>query len=303
MDMIDGMRSFAAVVDCGSFTRAADRLGISKKLVSKYVAQLEDRLGSRLLHRTTRSLSLTETGRLYHDRCVQLLDDLDELEDSIQARTTQPKGRLFVTAPAALGESRLMDMAAEFCTLYPQVDLDLSLTDRYVNLVEEGIDLALRIGRLEDSSLIARRLAPVTMAVCAAPDYLDRHGTPAHPRELSTHLCIIDTNLRSGARWPFEEEGEGFHVTVAGRLSVNNPRAALHFARCGGGIALCPRYIAAPELSQGSLVTILDEYLKHDLTLNAVYNNTRHLAPKVRAFVDFLAKSFKERPDWERTPR
>ena len=299
MDMIDGMRSFAAVVDCGSFTRAADRLGISKKLVSKYVAQLEDRLGSRLLHRTTRSLSLTETGQLYHARCVQLLDDLDELEDSIQARTTQPKGRLFVTAPAALGESRLMDMAADFCSLHPQVDLDLSLTDRYVNLVEEGIDLALRIGRLEDSSLIARRLAPVNMVLCASPGYLERHGTPDHPRALADHDCIIDTNLRSGTRWPFREDGKSTHVNVSGRLTVNSPRAALNFARCDGGIALCPRYIAAPELRDGSLVTLLDAFQENQLTLNAVYNNARHLAPKVRAFVDYLARAFRDRPDWE----
>ncbi len=289
MDLIDGMRAFSQVVASGSFTKAAERLGVSKKLVSKYVGQLEDRLGTRLLNRTTRSISLTEAGSIYHGRCVQLLDDLDEMEQTLHSNTAVPKGKLFISAPVTFGEMYLTEQLILFTEKYPEVTVDLRLNDRTVSLVDEGFDIALRIGRLENSSLIARKLAPSHMVLCASPDYLERFGMPEHPDELKDHRCIIDSNFRSGASWPFLVNGEETNKSVTGRITVNSARAALDFALKGGGITYSPTFVAGEEIVRGNLVAVLGDYISYDTNIYAVYNNNRNLAPKVRVFVDFLA--------------
>lgn len=292
MDLIDGMRTFAQVVASGSFTGAAEQRGVSKKLVSKYIAALEAHLGTRLLHRTTRSLSLTEAGALYHVRCVQLLEDLDALENDLQSETARPRGKLLVSAPVTFGEMHLVPLIAEFKSRYPEIAVELRLNDRYVSLVDEGFDLAIRIGELEDSGLIARRLAPAPILVCAAPAYLDRSGMPQLPEELKDHACILDSNLRSGAAWPFLIGGRKKNVAVTGGVTVNSARSSRDLALRGHGIAFCPAYVVAPDIERGTLVPLLTDFNALDLSIYAVYDSNRNLAPKVRAFVDFLAAAF-----------
>ncbi|WP_455197957.1 LysR family transcriptional regulator, partial [Kaarinaea lacus] len=201
MDLFTSMRTYIAVVSAGSFTGGAERLGISKALASKYIGQLEDHLGVRLLNRTTRRLNLTEVGQGYFQRCQQLLDELDELEASVLEQQDAPRGKLKVAAPSNFGEKNLARAVAEYLKTQPNMSIELVLADRFVNLVEEGFDLAVRIGELADSSLIARRLASMRMVVCAAPEYLKKNNIPADPQELAMHNCLIDTNMRDPDQW------------------------------------------------------------------------------------------------------
>lgn len=296
MDLIDGMRAFSQVVAAGSFTAAAERLNISKKLVSKYVAELEARLGTRLLNRTTRSLSLTEAGALYYTRCQQLLEDLEELEASVQDQVASPKGRLHVSAPTTFGEAYIVPQIGRFRERYPDVSIDLRLNDRFVDLVDEGFDVAIRIGSLADSALVARKLAPAPILVCASPDYLDRNGHPEHPNDLKHHQSIIDTNYHGGANWSFQVKDRKITIPVSGGIAVNSARSARDIALGGCGIALCPAYIVGEDIRNGRLVPLLSEFTTSDLAIYAVYNTNRNLTPKVRAFIDFLSETFRQ-PD------
>jgi len=292
MDIIDGMRTFVAVVNTGSFTAAAERLGLSQALVSKYVGQLEARLGVRLLNRTTRRLSLTEVGRSYHQRCTELLESFDELEAAVKARQSAPQGQLRISAPVALGELHITPMIIEFLQREPGISVDLRLSDRFVDLLEEGVDLAIRMGELEDSRLVARRLGSSRLVACAAPAYLQRAATPDHPRALADHVCILDSNLRSSPNWFFQENGERLGVRVAGRMVANSARAAREVALGGMGIALCPDYVVAADLREGRLVPVLEAFTPPALGIYALYPQGRYLAAKVRAFVDFLRERF-----------
>ncbi len=296
MDLINGMRTFVQVVASGSFTRAAEQRGVSKKLVSKYIAALETHLGTRLLQRTTRSLSLTEAGALYHARCVPLLEELDAMEDELQTQTARPRGRLLISAPVTFGELHLVPLLAAFRSDYPEISVELRLNDRYVSLAEEGFDLAIRIGELEDSALVARKLAPAAFLACASPEYLSRNGTPEHPEDLKSHDCILDSNLRSGANWPFLIDGRKRNVAVSGALTVNSARSARDFALQGCGIAFCPAYVVDPDFESGRLIPLLTDFCALELSVYAVYESNRNLSPKVRAFIDFLVGAFK--PQW-----
>ena len=300
-------RTYATVVATGSFTAAADRLGISKALTSKYVGHLEEHLGVRLLNRTTRRLSVTEAGQAYYQPCQQLLYDLDELEAAVQDQQAAPKGRLRVAAPTTFGELYLTRAVADYLEGRPGVSVELVLADRFVNLIEEGFDLALRIGELEDSSLIARRLAPSRLVVCAAPEYLARAGgAPQHPTELASHDCIIDTNFRAADNWPFAadnwpfQEGQRpFSVKVNGRFAVNNALAVREVLLAGQGIGLCPTYAVGRDLRAGRLQVVLEDFEVLRFGIYAVYPHNRHLAAKVRSFVDFLLDRFGPSPDWD----
>jgi len=289
MDVIDGMRTFVAVGQAGSFARAAERLGISRALTSKYVGQLEERLGTRLLNRTTRSVTLTEIGRNYLDRCVGLLEDFDDLESSAKRQQTVPRGRIRITAPATFGELFLSDAVADFTDHYPEITVDLSLADRYVNVVEEGFDLAIRIGELRDSSLIARRLTASRLTVCASPDYLRQHGKPVHPSDLTHHNCIFDSNLREGERWPFVIEGKRVLLPVASRIHINSARAIRGILLQGRGIGYCPAFLVGDDLRAGRLVRLLSEYETTGIGVYALYPHSRHVSTKVRVMIDFLA--------------
>lgn len=292
MDTLIGMRTYAAVVATGSFTAAADRLGISKALTSKYVGQLEDRLGVRLLNRTTRKLNVTEVGQVYYQRCGQLLEDFEELEAAIKDQQSAPQGNLVVAAPATFGGKQLTQAVADYLDEQPGVSVELVLADRFVNIVEEGFDLAVRIGKLPDSSLIARRLAPVRVVACASPDYLSRHGTPSHPNELKSHVCVIDTNIPPPGHWPFEEAGQSFSVKVNGRFRANSASSVRDILLADHGIGLCPSYIADKDIRAGRLKILLQEYEAFEFGIYAVYPHNRHLAAKVRTFINFLVQRF-----------
>jgi DNA-binding transcriptional LysR family regulator len=292
VDVLTNMRTYATVVDSGSFTTAAERLGISKSLASKYVGQLEERLGVRLLHRTTRKLNVTESGRAYYQRCTQLLEDFDELEAAITHQQKAPSGQLLVSAPTSFGEMYLGEAVSHYLEAQPEVSVELVLADRYVNLVEEGFDLAVRIGELADSSLIARRLAPMHITAVASPQYLARAGVPQHPRELTKHACILDTNIGSVEHWNFQQAGQRFRVKVGGRFRVNNAQAAHNMALDGHGICLCPSFVTADALRDGRLRVLLANYALEAQAIYAVYPHNRHLAAKTRSFVDFLVGHF-----------
>jgi len=285
------MRTFVAVAQAGSFTRGAQRLGISRALTSKYVGQLEERLGLRLLNRTTRSVDLTEVGRAYLERSLVLLEDFDELEAAVQNQQSAPHGQIRMTAPMTFGESILPAALSEFTERYPGISVSLSLSDRYVNLVDEGFDVAIRIGTLESSSLIARKLVSTRLVVCAAPDYVARNGTPATPLELRSHQCVVDTNFQGGDRWPFNIGERLETVAVDGKITVNNARAAREFVLAGKGIGLNLSFLVAEDIRSGRLRRLLTDFETPELGIYTLYPHSRHLATKIRALIDFLAET------------
>jgi len=300
MDTIDGMKTFVAVVTEGSFTAAANQTEMSTALVSKYISQLEDRLGVRLLNRTTRSLTLTEVGSAYFDRCRKLLEEFDELEATIQNRDAKPQGTLIVSAPTTFGALYLAEAIAEFTHAYPEVNIDLRLTDRLVNLVEEGVDVAIGISELVDSTLIARRLAPARIVVCATPKYIAKHGCPLRPDDLLEHCCIVDRNFRNGSNWKFHENGKEKYVSVKGRIVVNNAESVRRILLADTGIALIPTFVIGQDIKLGRLKVLLPEYEGSNLGLFAIYIHNKYLAAKVRAFVDFCIQRFGQVPIWDK---
>jgi len=298
MDTLTGMRVFSAVVSAGSFTAAAERMGMSKALVSKYVLQLERRLGARLLNRTTRHLSVTEVGLAYHDRCQSLLEAVDDLEAAVLDRQEAPQGRLVVTWPQTFGEMYLNKVLAEFLERYPQVSVEVNLTDRLVNLLEEGFDLGIRICELTDTGLVARRLAAIRVVTCAAPSYLDRRGAPTHPLELRDHACVSDTNIDGAGRWPYWIDGERRNIEVKGPCRVNSARVARDLIVAGAGIGLCPDYAVSDAIRDGRLHLLLQNYKSVEYGLYAIYPHRRYLATKVRAYIEFLSARFRGKPAW-----
>ena len=297
MDRFDEINAFAAVADARSFTQGARRLGVSSAQVSKLVARLENRLGARLLNRTTRDVSLTDTGRAYLERARLLVDDFEALEGSVRDQGG-PRGMLKVSAPVSFGASQLTPALLDFACAYHDISLDVSSTDRMVNLVEEGFDVAVRIGELPDSSVIARKLAAVRIVTCASPDYLARAGTPHDPEDLAQHEAIIDTNAREPLIWTYRGEGETYQVRVHGRMRFNGADACVAAGCRGLGVIRTPAFAASEDLRAGKLVPLLCAYEPEMIHVHAVYPHARHLAAKVRAFVDFLADRYAGEPEW-----
>lgn len=296
MDRLTTMEAFVRVVDAGGFSAAARGWGRSKAVLSKYVSALESHLGVALLHRTTRSLSLTEAGRAYHERCVDLLGEIDALEASVRADHVALRGTLRVTAPPGFASRRLPLMTSEFVARHPMVSVDLDLTHRMVDLVEEGIDIAIRMTDPRDSSLVARRIAPAPVIAVAAPAYLGAHGTPERPSELRAHACLVDTNFRDRQRWPFRIDGRREVVEVRGPVRINSPTAVAALAVAAHGIALVPRLVVEEELATGRLVEVLAGTVALDWGIYAVYPRRRHLPARVRAYVDHLVVALDTRP-------
>lgn len=294
------MLAFIKVVDSKSFTAAADRLNLSKSVVSRRIAELENRLGARLLNRTTRRLSLTEVGQAYYERCIRILADLEEAEQAVADLHAAPRGRLRINAPASFALVHMAPAVADFLTRYPDIEIDIDLNDRYVDLVDEGYDLAVRIGRLRDSSLIAKRLAPNRRAICASPAYLEKHGIPARPQDLADHNCLIYTNVPLAEQWQFRVDGQIQSVRVSGSLRSNNGDMLLAGAIAGAGVVVLPTFICGEALHSGALREVLAEFDGTDSSVFAVYPQNRHLSPKVRVFVDFLAARFGPKPYWDR---
>ncbi len=301
MDTLDLIRTYLAVVDTDSFTRAGQKLGKSKALVSKHVSELEARLGARLLHRTTRSISVTELGRAYYERAQQILADFDNLEEHIRSDSGTPRGLLKLTAPQTLGEMAVIDMATAFRRAYPAVALDVLLADRTVDLVAEGFDVALRVAAMTDSSLIARKLCDMRIPLCAAPSYLKRAGTPRTPEDLVQHHCIIDTNIRWRESWRFERNGTTSVVKVRPAFSVNSASAVREALIAGIGIGFCPEFAIAKEVKAGRLVTLFDELVPSTHGVFLVYPHRNHLSAKVRAFLDFAVDWYTPVPPWDKS--
>jgi DNA-binding transcriptional LysR family regulator len=301
MDRLAAMEAFVAVAECGSFSKAAERLHSSKSVVSRQIGALETELGARLLHRTTRALTLTEAGRSYLERATRILADLAEANASIGQLQTAPRGRLRVNAPMSFGFLHLAPALPEFLTRYPDVAVELTMNDRFVDLVDEGFDVAVRLGKLDDSSLVARRLAPMRRAVCAAPAYLQKRGTPMSPDDLKAHECLCYTNLGLSQEWRFvRPDGRPWPVEVHGRLHANNGDALRAAALRGFGLAVLPSFLVGGDVRSGALVSLLEPFMPQDSAVYAVYPHARHLSPKVRAFVDFVAERFGPDPYWDR---
>jgi len=290
------IRAFVQVFDAGGFSAAARQYGRSKALLSKYVTDLEDYLGVRLMNRTTRKLSLTEAGEAYYREASQLLQQLEDLDASISDQTTAPRGLLRISAPRNFGERTLAPAIFEFLQKYPEVSVDLRLEDRYVDLVDEGVDVALRISTLTDSSLIARKIADMRIVVAASPALLARVGEPQTPEALRALPCIVDTNLQGQANWRFVEDGKTVSVHVSGPVRVNSPLAALQAATMSLGFAAMPSYLADPAIESGALQAVLERFVPDGQTLQAVYPHRRHLAGKVRALIDHLVDWFERHP-------
>lgn len=288
MDRLAAMYAFRAVVDCGGFAAAARTSGRSKTALSKAVADLETHLGVRLLQRTTRRLALTDAGRQYHARCASLLADLEESESEARDNQSAVQGRIRLVAPQTFGELYLIPLLARFMEETPAISLDLHLTDHFVDLIEEQFDLAVRIADLPESSLVARPLCRMQLLVCAAPDYLARHGRPLHPQELTEHTCVIDTNLREPRVWTFQHGETSLRVPVRGSVAVNSASAVRAMALAGRGIALCPDFAVAPALQDGRLERLLERYATASRGIYAVYPNRQHLARRLRVLIDFL---------------
>jgi DNA-binding transcriptional LysR family regulator len=299
MDRLTSMEVFSRVVDAESFSEAARQLGMSRAMVSKHVLSLEDRLGARLLNRTTRRLSLTEVGAAYHERCKRIVSDAQEAEDAAGRLHAEPRGRLKVNAPMAFGIRHLAPAIPEFLERYPEVEIEMSMTDRFVDLIEEGYDVAVRIGRLAESSLIARRIAPIRNAVCGTPQYFEAHGTPKTPDDLVDHRCLIYTYPMPHEVWRFTGADRDYAVPVTGNFRVNNGDALRAAALRGLGIAILPTFIVGGDLRSGALRAVLTEFRSPDAAVYAVYPHSRHLSTKVRSFVDFLAARFGPSPYWE----
>ncbi len=295
MDRFQEMRAFVAVADAGSFVRGADALGVSKTAVSRLVGELEARLGTRLLHRTTRRLSLTPEGEVFHARCRQLLDDVDEAEAELTAQSGEAIGQLRVNVPVTFGLMHLAPLWPAFMTVHPRVSLDVTLSDRVVDLVDEGYDLAVRIARLQSSSLVSRRLKLTRLILCASPEYLRQHGTPGHPSALAGHAVIAYTLLATGEQWTFEGPHGPVSVKVRPRMRTNSGDTCCAAAVQHQGIVLQPSFLVGAHRASGELVELLPEYRSIELGVYAVYPTRTHLTPKVRALVDFLFDAFRMR--------
>ena len=294
------MAVFARVVATGSLSAAARELGISPAVVSRRLAALEQRLGVRLINRTTRSFHLTVEGTTYHDTCARLLSEIEEADAAVSAGRAEPHGPLRVALPASLGHRHIAPLVPQFARRYPKVRLALSLSDRNVSLIEEGFDLGIRIADLADSSLAARKLAPNRRVVCASPDYLRRHGTPRHPEELATHNCLTTSDY--AATWEFRgPDGQPGSVRVTGRYACDNWEVLREWALAGLGVALKSTWDVRPQLEDGSLVALCPGYtFDTDVAIYAVYPHRRFLPAKTRAFIEFLADSFGPEPYWDR---
>jgi DNA-binding transcriptional LysR family regulator len=302
VDRFDNMRVFARVVESAGFTGAAARLGISASMASQHVKELEERLGARLLNRTTRKVSLTETGRAYYERCTRLLSDLEETEQAVSDMHAAPCGELRVNAAPSFGILQLAPAIADFTERFPAISVELMLTIRIADLIDEGFDVAVWVGELPDSSLISRQLAPCRMVVCGAPRYFEKHGTPRTPADLAIHNCltVAVTGLSYYRTWHLTAaDGTALKISPIGNMRTNSGAVLKVAALAGHGLVCLPTYLVGDALQSGRLVTVLDDYTAPPLALRALYPHNRHLSAKVRAFVDFLAARFEQEPPWD----
>jgi DNA-binding transcriptional LysR family regulator len=293
MDRFAALTAFARVVETGSFARAADRLNVSISSVSRQVAELEAHLGARLINRTTRRLSLTESGQVFYERCVQLLADLEEAEIAVNAASIVPSGTLRLTCSATFGARHLASAIAAFVARHPRLKFDIEISERTIDLVDEGFDLAVRIGAIRSQNLVGRKLGETRLVCCAAPSYLEHHGEPGVPADLAAHVCLIYEYTPHKNVWQFRLPGGGEQaVRITGTINANNGRFLVAMAAAGIGIVREPDFTVGPEVRAGRLKPILREFEAAPLPIYVVYPSRRHLSAKVRAFADFLVDRF-----------
>lgn len=299
MDTLLNIRAFAQVVESGSFTLAAERMQISRAMLSKHIRHLEDRLGVRLLNRTTRRLSLTEAGTAYYERCGAILEALDEADLAATQLASTPSGTLKINAPVAFGTRHLYPAISDYLRTYPGIKLDLTLEDQMVDLIKEGVDMALRIGHLSDSSLVARRLAPARVAVCASPAYLEKWGVPRTPDELKRHNCLGYAYSEYPETWRFTGRDGEHAIQISGNMRANNGEVLRAAALDGLGVVMQPTFIIGDDIKAGLLQAVLPNFAPMEFSIYAVYPSRRHLSTKVRMFVDFLTGRFGPEPYWD----
>ncbi|MNM57918.1 HTH-type transcriptional regulator DmlR [compost metagenome] len=296
------MRVFVSVVDLGSQSAAADHLDLSRPVVSRYLAELEDWVGARLMQRTTRRLSLTAAGQETLPRCRQMLELAGDIQAAVSAPDEAPRGELRISVSTSFGQAQLMDAMADYVKRYPGVKIDLQMLDRTVNLVDERIDLAIRTSNDLDPNLIARRLTVCRSVICASPAYLREHPTPLQVQDLARHNCLTHSYF-GRSLWHFEVEGESVSVPVQGNISANEAMTLQRAALAGAGIAMLPTYQAAPALHSGELLRLLPQAKPRELDLNAVYTSRKHMPATLRSMLDFLAERFTAEPEWDRDLR
>lgn len=296
---LNEMAIFVHVIKAGSFTKAAKNLGLPKSTVSRKITQLEERLGVRLIQRTTRSLRLTDTGSAYFAHCEPILSEIEEANIAVTQMQNTPSGLLRITAPVLFGSTVLSTLIAEYMELHPQITVDLVLSDQNLDLIQDGIDMAFRVGQLEDSSHIGRHLGDVRAMLCASPDYLDKQTAPTHPDQLQEHMLLTAHQRK---QWQMTNaDNEEASVSVKPRLTVNDIASLYTLTLAGAGISLLPMIIAAPAVRAGNLVTVLPDWSFDSAPIHALYPSNRHLSTKVRSFVDFIIESMRPVPPWEVT--
>lgn len=299
MDRLTSMEVFVKVVETGSFVAAAEALGISRPMASKHVIGLEDQLGVRLLNRTTRKIAMTEAGQHFFARCQEIFSQIDEAVQEAGQHQAEPQGKLRINAPVSFSRVHLTRAIAGFQRAHPRISIELILNDRLVDIVEDGFDLAIRIGRLRDSSLIARRLAPCRLVVCAAPTYLAEHGEPRTAEDLKDHNCLVYTQFSESDGWRLRRGEETTSVPVTGSFCSNAGAAVVEAAVAGLGIVLEPSFMVGAHVETGALVPLLTDYEPTELGIYAVYPQSRLLARKVRVFIDYLSDHFGPEPYWD----
>ncbi len=300
MDRFTDLQTFVHIVATGSISAAAEHMDVAKSAVSRRLAELEARLGVQLLHRTTRRLSLTESGRGFYERCLRILADLEEAEQGVLQAHTALRGTLRVALPLSFGLLHLAPAIQTFMALHPNVEFDLDFNDRQVDLLQEGFDVAIRIAQLPDSSLIARRIAPIRQVVCASPGYFAAHGIPQQPADLAQHVCLAYSNLANPGTWVYPQaDGRSGSVKIPIRLKSNNGDFLISAALAGLGIIMQPSFYVHQAIASGALIPILTEIHWPEINAYAVYPSTRHLSTRVRAFVDFVVERFAGTPYWD----
>lgn len=308
LDRITDIVAFVRVADARSFKTAAEQLGLSRSAVGKCLARLENQLGVRLLHRTTRSVTPTDEGESFYAHCVRILADLEDAELAMASRSEQPRGRLRLDLPVSFGRLHVLPLLHRFMETWSEVVVNVTFTDRYVDLVDEGIDLAIRIGGEDDSRLVARTLAPHRLVSCATPDYLAGHGTPQTPADLAGHSCLAFTHAGRPSEWRFmavphdqanDPSADVRTVPVHGRFCASNAEALRDAALSGYGIAQLATFLIGDDLRAGRLVPVLQPYTIPGAPIRVVYPTGRHLSPKVRRFIDLLVEAWRPHPPWD----
>lgn len=300
MNQFEELQTFVRVVETGSISRAADRLAVAKSAVSRRISDLEQRLGVQLFRRTTRQLNLTDSGNSLYDRAVQILSDLEEAELAVSQQHAALKGKIRIAAPLTFGLLHLGEVITNFSHKHPDILFDVDFNDRQVDIVEDGFDLAIRIANLPDSSLIARKFAPINQTLCASPGYLKKHGTPQSPADLEKHRCLLYSNISNAHQWTFHDStGKSIEVKVPITMTSNNGDFLREAAVADLGLIKMPNFIIYKSLARGELVPLLPHYKLPAFSAYAIYPQTRHLSYRVRAFLDFLVQRFEGQPYWD----